>query len=236
MLDLAELWEAMGGVARAVVVLMAAMSVASAGVMVDRWLAFARARRQSRRLVPALAGVLPHGDYQAALAMTRRYRHSHLAPVIAAGLLEMDSARRDPRSLATEIQLEAARQSMDRAAMVTAAKLKARLGVLATVGSTAPFVGLFGTVVGIINAFASLAAHGGGFESVSAGIAEALVTTAGGLLVALPAVWAYNFFQHRVERCVVEMASSGSEMTVHFLKELGVGARSLAASSAGMAG
>ena len=115
--------------------------------------------------------------------------------------------------------VEAARQGMDRTAMITVAELKENLGVLATIGATAPFVGLFGTVVGIINAFSKMATSGGGIASVSAGISEALVTTAFGLFVAIPAVWAYNYFQNRIDRFTVEMSNSGSEMSIYFMKE-----------------
>src|SRR5213076_2811324 len=106
--------------------------------------------------------------------------------------------------------------------LVTTADMKKGLSGLATIGTTAPFIGLFGTVIGIINAFRGMAMTGsGGIASVSAGIAEALVTTALGLFVAIPAVWVYNYFMNRIERFTVEMANSGSEMTVYFLKELG---------------
>ena len=94
-------------------------------------------------------------------------------------------------------------------------------GLLATIGATAPFVGLFGTVLGIIHAFEKMATSGGGIASVSAGIAEALLTTAFGLFVAIPAVWAYNYFQNRVDRFTVEMSNSGSEMSIYLLKEAG---------------
>src|SRR5205085_3552917 len=152
---------------------------------------------------------------------TKKYKASHLAKVIGAGLLEFEAIRRDKRTVDPEVPLEAARQGMDRTAMITIAELKENLGVLATIGATAPFVGLFGTVVGIINAFGKMATSGGGIASVSAGISEALVTTAFGLFVAIPAVWAYNYFQNRIDRFTVEMSNSGSEMSMCLLKEAG---------------
>ena len=103
---------------------------------------------------------------------------------------------------------------------MTTAELKKGLGNLATISTTAPFVGLFGTVAGIIHAFQGMALTGsGGLGAVSAGIAEALVTTAFGLFVAIPAVWAYNYFQNRIDRFTVEMSNSGSEMSIYFMKE-----------------
>jgi biopolymer transport protein ExbB/biopolymer transport protein TolQ len=119
------------------------------------------------------------------------------------------------------VAIEASRQGMDRTAMITMAEMKENLGALATIGATAPFVGLFGTVIGIIHAFQKMATSGGGIASVSAGIAEALITTAFGLFVAIPAVWAYNYFQNRIDRFTVEMSNSGSEMAIYFLKEGG---------------
>jgi len=102
-------------------------------------------------------------------------------------------------------------------------ELRRGLGILATVGATAPFVGLLGTTMGIVNAFTGMAASGsGGLSAISAGVAEALITTAFGLLVAIPAVWAYNYFQNRVDRFTVEMSNSGSEMAIYFMKESGI--------------
>src|SRR5205085_5340964 len=133
----------------------------------------------------------------------------------------LDGVRRDKRNPDPEVAIEAGRQGMDRTAMITIAELKENLGVLATIGAAAQFVGLFGPVIGIIHAFQKMATSGGGIASVSAGIAEALITTAFGLGVALPAVWAYNYFQNRIDRFTVEMSNSGSEMAIYFLKEAG---------------
>jgi biopolymer transport protein ExbB/biopolymer transport protein TolQ len=199
------------------------MSVYSLWIMVERFIVFRAAKNESLKLLGALSNILTKSDYAAAIEITKKYKRSHLAKVIAAGLLEFEASRRDKRTSNPELIVEAARQGMDRTAMITVAELKENLGVLATVGATAPFVGLFGTVIGIINAFTGMARGGGGIASVSAGIAEALFTTAGGLLVAIPAVWAYNYFQNRIDRFTVEMSNSGSEMAIYFMKEVGVG-------------
>src|SRR6266496_3416489 len=213
------LWASMALSAKAVVVVMLIMSVYSIWVMVERYITFQKAKNQSLKLLGALSNVLTRGDYQQAIDITKKYKQSHLAKVISAGLLEFEAARRDKKITDPEVPVEAARQGMDRTAMITVAELKENLGVLATIGATAPFVGLFGTVVGIINAFSKMATSGGGIASVSAGIAEALVTTAFGLFVAIPAVWAYNYFQNRIDRFTVEMSNSGSEMSIYFMKE-----------------
>ncbi|MEO8217114.1 MAG: MotA/TolQ/ExbB proton channel family protein [Acidobacteriota bacterium] len=218
-----HLWNSMGVVGKTVAIVMALMSIYSFWVMVERYIVFQQAKNQSLKLIGAMSNVLTRSAYQEAIDVTKKYKQSHLAKVIAAGLLEFEATRRDKRTSDPELSVEAARQGMDRTAMITVAELKENLGVLATIGATAPFVGLFGTVMGIIRAFQGMATSGGGIASVSAGIAEALITTAGGLIVAIPAVWAYNYFQNRVDRFTVEMSNSGSEMTIYFLKEAELG-------------
>ena len=208
-------------IAKIVVFLTLGMSVFSIWVMVERYIVFTKAKNQSLKLLGALSNLLTRGDYVQAIEVTKKYKDSHLAKVIAAGLLEFEATRRDKRQTDPEVAVEAARQGMDRTAMITVAELKENLGVLATIGATAPFVGLFGTVIGIIHAFQKMATSGGGIASVSAGIAEALITTALGLGVAIPAVWAYNYFQNRIDRFTVEMSNSGSEMSIFFMKEAG---------------
>ncbi len=218
-----HLWSTMGGLAKAVVIVLIIMSVYSLWVMVERALVYRRARREAITLLTALANLLTRSAYAEAIEVTKKFRNCHLAKVIAAGLLEFETTRRGKHEIDGEVAVEAARQSMDRTSLITASEFRDNLGVLATVGATAPFVGLFGTVIGIINAFGKMASEGGGLASVSAGISEALVTTAAGLLVALPAVWAYNYFQNRVDRFTVEMSNSGSEMSMYFMKEVEVG-------------
>jgi len=218
-MSLKALWLSMAISAKIVVVIMLFMSIFSIWVMVERFITFNQAKNQSLKLLGALSNVLTKGDYQQAIDVTKKYKNSHLAKVISAGLLEFEAARRDKRFTDPEVGVEAARQGMDRTAMITVAELKENLGVLATIGATAPFVGLFGTVLGIIHAFEKMATSGGGIASVSAGIAEALLTTAIGLGVAIPAVWAYNYFQNRIDRFTVEMSNSGSEMAIYFMKE-----------------
>ncbi|HEV7764062.1 MAG TPA: MotA/TolQ/ExbB proton channel family protein [Thermoanaerobaculia bacterium] len=222
-MDMAHMFREMTAAGWTVIIIMGLMSIYSLWVMVERYIVFSKAKNQSLKLLGALSNLLTKGDYAQAIEVTKKYKQSHLAKVIAAGLLEFEASRRDKRFTDRELAVEAARQGMDRTAMITVAELKENLGVLATIGATAPFVGLFGTVVGIINAFTGMAKGGGGIASVSAGIAEALFTTAGGLLVAIPAVWAYNYFQNRVDRFTVEMSNSGSEMAIYFMKEVGVG-------------
>jgi biopolymer transport protein ExbB/TolQ len=220
-MSLTGLWNSMGYTAKTVVIVLLIMSIYSIWVMIERYILFTQAKNQSLKLLGALSNVLTKGDYQQAIDITKKYKQSHLAKVISAGLLEFEAIRRDKRNIDPEMPIEAARQGMDRTAMITVAEMKENLGVLATVGATAPFVGLFGTVMGIVHAFQKMATSGGGIASVSAGIAEALITTAFGLFVAIPAVWAFNYFQNRIDRFTVEMSNSGSEMAIYFMKESG---------------
>jgi len=120
--------------------------------------------------------------------------------------------------------VESVRLAVERAAALTTAEMKRGIGGLATIGSTAPFVGLFGTVFGIINAFQGMAAAGsGGIGAVSAGIAEALITTGVGIGVAIIGVWMFNYFTSQIEFFGIEMANSGSELIDFFLKRQGQG-------------
>jgi biopolymer transport protein ExbB/TolQ len=210
--DLLELGGQMGGVARAVVLVLLAMSVYSIAIGAERLLAYRRARQQSLRFATQATLLLEEDRLQEVVAGARAFKRSHLARVVAAGLTEYQKKLRLGR-LATEEVLESARRAAERASLLVIADLRKGIGGLGTIGATAPFVGLFGTVIGIINAFAAIARTGtGGFQTVAAGIAEALVTTAFGLMVALPAVWLHNYLVQKVEGFQAEMSNSSSEL------------------------
>src|SRR5256714_11868331 len=216
--DPISLWKQMGFVARAVVVILFIMSGWSIGVMIDRWMAFNAARKQSRAFAPAVAGALRDGKIDEAIRVAERNKKSHLAKVVTAGLQEF-KAHGDSNDIPGE-QIEASKRALERAEAIVHAELKRGLGGLATIGSTAPFVGLFGTVVGILNAFRQISAQKGatGIGVVAGGISEALVTTALGLAVAIPAVMMFNYFTGKVEAFDVEMDNSSSELVDYFLK------------------
>ncbi len=214
------LWHQMGTPAKLVVVVLFIMSVMSIGVMVDRWLVFSGARSQSRQFAPAVAGALRDGKLDEAFKIAERNKKSHLAKVVTAGLAEFQAHDASP-DIAGE-QIEASRRALDRAEAIEHAELKRGLGSLATIGATAPFVGLFGTVLGIIDAFTKISTqHSSGLGAVAGGISEALVTTAIGLFVAVPAVWLYNYFTGKLEAFDVEMDNSSSELIDYFLKRTG---------------
>lgn len=215
--DLRSIWAQMGVVAKIVVVILFMMSAYSIGVMIDRFLAFNAARKQSRLFAPAVAGALREGKLDEAIQIADRYKRSHLAKVVVAGLQEFRAHEMSPEIPGEEI--EASKRALERAEAIVHAELKRGLSVLATIGASAPFVGLFGTVVGIINAFKGISAEKStGLGAVAGGIAEALVATALGLFVAVPAVWAYNYFTTKLEALDVEMSNSSSELIDYFLK------------------
>jgi biopolymer transport protein ExbB/biopolymer transport protein TolQ len=160
---------------------------------------------------------LKDGKIEEAISIAEQNKRSHLAKVVTAGLQEFQA-----HQVSAEISgetIEASSRALERAAAIVHAELKRGVSTLATIGSTAPFVGLFGTVLGIINAFKGIAAaKSTGLAAVAGGISEALVTTAIGLFVAVPAVWVYNYFSGKVESFDVEMSNSSSELIDYFIK------------------
>ena len=213
------LWRQMGWPARAVVIVLFIMSVLSIAVMVDRYLTYSAAKRQSRVFAPKVAGALKQGRLDEAIKVAEVNKKSHLAKVVSAGLGEFQAHQGSTADVST-YEIEASQRALARAQAIEHAELKRGLGTLATVGATAPFVGLFGTVLGIIDAFASITTEKTtGLTAVAGGISEALVTTALGLFVAVPAVWAYNYFSGKIESFDIEMDNSGSELVDYFLKQ-----------------
>jgi len=149
--DPRSLWAQMGPLAKFVVIGLFLMSAYSIGVMIDRMMAYSAARKQSRAFAPAVAGALREGKLDEAVKIADRYKKSHLAKVVVAGLQEFQA-----HQISSEIpgeEIEASKRALERAEAIVHAELKRGVSGLATIGSTAPFVGLFGTVVGIINAF-----------------------------------------------------------------------------------
>jgi len=205
-------------VGQAVIVILTALSVYSIAVMIDKFRSYKAARDQSLQFLPLFVKNLKENNFAGALDAARKYKKSHIAKVVSAGLIEYDN---DKAELSDSHDLvSAVGRALDRAVSLTSAEMKKGTGGLATIGSSAPFIGLFGTVVGIINAFTGIAASGsGGLAAVSAGIAEALITTAFGILVAVPAVMAFNYFTTRLERFQIEMSNSSAELLDFFLKK-----------------
>jgi biopolymer transport protein ExbB len=213
--DLVSMWQHMGVPAKIVVGILFVMSAWSVGIMIDRWLMYSAARKQSRVFVQQVAGALKDNKLDEAISIAERNKKSHIAKVVATGLSEFQAASAQVND--AEV-IDAAKRGLERSVAIVHAEMKRGLSGLATIGATAPFVGLFGTVMGIINAFKGIAnSKLTGLSAVAGGIAEALVTTALGLLVAVPAVWTFNYFTNRVEAFDVEMDNSSMELINYFI-------------------
>ncbi len=221
-MNIIEMWGTMGPVAKAVAFVLIFMSMWSFGVAIERLYTFSQARKQSKLYAPQVAKHLKEGRLKDALAVSqsKTYQYSHLAKVVLAGLQEYQFQHDAGGALNRDDLVDTVRRAIQRATALTSNDLKKGIPALATIGSTAPFVGLLGTVVGVISAFTGIAATGsGGLGAVSAGISEALVETALGLVVAIPAVWIYNYFTTKLEYFNVEMDNSSSELVDYFIKK-----------------
>lgn len=214
-MTLLEMLRSMSWVGLGVMIVLLVMSIYSIAVMLERYLTFSSAAKQSREFAPRVAEMLRSAHLEEAIKLSRNYRRSHLAVVVNSGLQELAAQRIGSSNL----QMRKAKRALRRAAMMKTADMQRGLSSLATVGSTAPFVGLFGTVIGIIDAFHKMnQQETAGFSAIAGGISEALVATASGLLVAIPAVWMYNYFTSRVSRFAVEMQNSADELVDYFLQ------------------
>ena len=220
-----DLWNTMTPLAKGVAVLLILMSIYSLTVAIERWIYFAKAKKQSLAFAKLVTLHLKQDKLQEAIESSKKYKQSHLARVVSAGLYEF---QHDLQSGTADVvghdPIEAAERAIEREALMTTADMRKGLSGLATIGTTSPFIGLFGTVIGIINAFRGMAMTGsGGIAAVSTGIAEALITTALGLFVAIPAVWLFNIFTNKIERFQVEMSNSASTLLDYFIKRRGAG-------------
>ena len=218
--SLMGMWHSMNWMARGVVIVLAIMSVWSLTIAIERVWRFYKAKRESLQVALGVTPLLKQHKLEEAItfAKDKKYRHSHLARVLTAGLTEFhyESSQELPENFDI---VESGKRAIERETLMTTAEMKKGLGNLATISTTAPFIGLFGTVVGIIHAFQGMAISGsGGLGAVSSGIAEALATTAFGLFVAIPAVWLYNYFLNKIERFQVEMSNSSSQLIDYFIK------------------
>jgi biopolymer transport protein ExbB/TolQ len=216
--SLTDMWGHMSWIPKGIVMLLFVMSIWSLAVMIDRALYFSAARSQSREFAPKVAGALKNGNLDEAIKVADRTKKSHLAEVVTSGLQEFRSF--GSGGAITVEQIESSKRALERSEAIVHSKLKRGLGGLATIGSTAPFIGLLGTVIGILNAFQQIATQKtSGIGAVAGGISEALVTTAFGLVVAIPAVMTFNYFTNKVEAFDVEMDNSSSELVDYFIKQ-----------------
>ena len=217
--DLVEMWHSMSFIPRAVVFTLLFMSIYCFATGIERWIVYNKAKKQSRDLLKLISGLWREGkiDESIKLSSDKRFKNSHLAKVLVAGLNEMQFMQ-ESRSSQAEV-VESAKRAIERATIKGVQEFKRGLNGLATIGSTGPFVGLFGTVFGIITAFQGMKVSGsGGIGAVAGGIAEALITTGFGIIVAVVAVWFFNILLNRVDIFTGEMANASSELIDHFIK------------------
>ena len=216
-LSLLDLWHSMGYFAKGLVYVLAIMSLYSLTIMIQKWWGLRKAQQETRKFAPEFSQFLEEDNLTEAIKLAEGYKKSHVARVLGGALSEIKPLILD--GSVTVADINSAERAVEREMLMTIVQLKRGLGVLATVGSTAPFVGLLGTTMGIVNAFTGMAASGsGGLSAISAGVAEALITTAFGLLVAIPAVWAYNYFQTKIDNLTAEMTYSSKEMIDYLIK------------------
>ena len=213
-----NLWNQMTILNKGVIVILILLSIWSLYVSVERLVMFNKARKQSLAFAKQATEHLKNDRPQAAIDAAMKYPQSHLARVVAAGLQSFQYESQTSPLSEVEV-VEAASRAVERATLLTTSDLKRGIGSLATIATITPFIGLFGTVIGIINAFHGIALAGsGGIGTVSSGIAEALIATAFGLGVAIPAAFMFNFFTNKLERLQIEMSNSSSELVDFFMK------------------
>ena len=196
-MSFSELLGNVGVFGMAVMVCLALLSIYSVAVILHKYRRFRSALRLSQKFKPVFGKLLHAGELDLAINAAREHGGSYVAHVVTAGITEFSGSKRAGADSATSY--ERVTSALENSKVEALIEMKRGLGVLATIGSTAPFIGLFGTVVGIISAFQGIAATGsGGMAAVSGGIAEALVATALGIFVAIPATIAYNYFSARL--------------------------------------
>ena len=220
--SLLDLFLSMGLFAKSIVAIMFVMSALLWAAAIRKWVQLRKSQKETQRFAPEFSRFLKEEQLDGAIKLAEKQKVSHVARVLGEALGEVKPLLRD-RATITAADINSVERAVEREMLIVAAELKRGLGILATTGATAPFVGLLGTVMGIVNAFTGMAASGGGgsLASVSAGIAEALITTAFGLIVAIPAVWLYNYFSTKIDFLSVEMTYTSKELIDYLIKSVG---------------
>ena len=221
--SLLEVWEKAPMINKFILASMGVMSIWSIFVMIERGLTFWKGSRQSYSYVLALRDYLSKQQVSEAISAAKQHQKSPVSKVVESGLIAYKQGleaieKLGPNDVGDFDVVDSVNRSLERVKEREISNLRKGLGGLATIASIAPFVGLLGTVIGIIGAFALLKG-GGGFDIIGPAIAEALFATAAGLLVAIPAAIAFNYFTGRVEGMVVDMSDVSSEFIDFVLRE-----------------
>jgi biopolymer transport protein ExbB/TolQ len=215
--DIGQLFMASAPFAKAIWVVLAIMSVWSLSVAIGKWWSLRKAQKETIKFAPEFSQFLEEDNLSEAIRLAESYKRSHVAKVLGGALGEVKPLIAD--GSVTVADINSAERAVERNMLVEIVSLKRGLAILATVGATAPFVGLLGTVFGIINAFVSMGTQGGaGIQAIAVGIAEALVATGFGLFVAIPAVWFYNYFQTKIDNLTAEMTFVSKQMIDYLIK------------------
>ncbi|ACY18503.1 MotA/TolQ/ExbB proton channel family protein [Haliangium ochraceum] len=222
-MSLTEMWESMGLLVKLNTIFMLVMSIAMVYIAIERFIVYRKAATQNFSFVTALKDYLAKRRLDDARKAADRHKDSPVATVVGQGLEAYQKGREaqkeaGPDDVGDFDLVDSVNRALERVKEREVSSLRKGLNVLATVASIAPFVGLFGTVLGIINAF-ELLKGGGGMEVIGPGIAEALVSTAFGLLVAIPAAILFNFYTGRVETMSVDINDVSSEFMDYVLRE-----------------
>jgi biopolymer transport protein ExbB/biopolymer transport protein TolQ len=216
-ISLTQMFSTMGGFAKGIVYTLLLMSLYSLTIMISKWFYLRAAQTQTRKFAPEFSQFLEEDNLTEAINLAQSFKKSHVARVLGNALAEIKPLIQD--GSVTVADINSAERAVEREMLMTIVLIKRGLGVLATVGATAPFVGLLGTTMGIVNAFQGMAAGGSSsLASIGSGVSEALITTAFGLLVAIPAVWSYNYFQTKIDNITAEMTYSSKEMIDYLIK------------------
>ena len=216
-MSMMELYQSMGWFAKGIVFTLLGMSAFSFTVLISKWWNMRRAQAETRKFAPEFSQFLEEDNLGEAIKLAEGYKKSHVARVLGGALSEIRPLIQD--GSVTVADINSAERAVEREMLMTVVDLKRGLGVLATVGATSPVVGLLGTTMGIVNSFTGMATSGaGGISAIAAGVAEALITTAIGIGVAIPAVWAFNYFQTKIDNLTAEMTYTSKEMIDYLIK------------------
>lgn len=220
--DLLHLWEQSGAFAKFIIIVLAIMSVYSLTIAFQKMIKIKKSESATRKFAPQFSRAIQEENLDQAIALAEKNKDSHVSRVLGGALSEVKPLLRD-RATITAADINSAERAVERQMMIVLAEFKRGSGVLGTVGATAPFVGLLGTTIGIVNSFQAMSMGGGsaGLQGIMAGIAEALIATAFGLLVAIPAVWFYNYFTTKTENLSVEMMYTSKELIDYLIKSVG---------------
>jgi biopolymer transport protein ExbB len=219
------MWEQMGFFAKAVLIFLILQFILAVAIGIERMNYYLKAKRESISFIMLLRNFLAERKLEEAVAAVQQHPNSPVAKIVGAGMREYLQGiealhEQGPDDVGDFDVVDAVNRQMERAKERESAQLTRGLVLIATTGTTAPFIGLLGTVVGIITAFQGLGSDsGGGLSAVAGGISEALFATAVGLLVAIPAVMAYNAFNARVDSFKIDMNDVASELIDFVLKE-----------------